>query len=446
MSISPRRSAVATAVVFSLLQTPQVANAVEYGYLVGGDIIQSDNIGRRPSNTQSDTIFRLRGQYDLVEFNPNFDANVSLRGQYDDYVENAVFQDRGYFQGAGNLLWRVLPGRLNYTVQNVFRQTLIISSQNDTPNNTQNTNVFATGPDIILGTPATNSIEVGTRYIRNTYEVLPTNSTQYLSTIRFIHKSSPNRAYSANLEVWDINYDNKRLIDSRVFNYILQIDRANPTGNLSIGLGYSVLKREGFKDTSGPLGRITMTRQINSSNAVDLSFISQFSDAGQYFLGNAQLGRGNQVGDVAPGAILYLQTLRFGYNRNNVFGSQILTLARSEYKYKEVTPGLVFNDRTINRGTFRMSHNFSPALIGAMDLRFAQTEYVGTDRIDNDASPRVWLQNFVSLNTSLRFQYTRNVRQSTVDRNSFTENVYMITIEYNKGIINNGFAANGFAQ
>lgn len=445
MSISPWRSAVVTAVVFSLFQTLQVAHAVEYGYLVGGDVIQSDNIGRRSSNAQSDTIYRLRGQYDLVEFNPNFDANVTLRGQYDDYVKNAVFQDRGYFQGAGNLLWRVIPGRINYTVQDVFRQTLIVSTVADTPNNTQNTNVFSTGPDIIFGAPATNSIEVGARYIRNTYEVLPTNSTQYLSTIRLIHKSSPIAVYSANLEVWNINYDNKRLVDSRIFNYILQMDRIGPTGNLSLGLGYSVLKREGAKDVSGPLARITMNRQLNTTSAVDLSFISQFSDAGQYFLGNAaQLNQGSQVGDVIPGATLYLQTLRFGYNRSNVFGSQILTLARSEYRYEDVTPGLTFNDRTINRESLVLTQNLSPALIAALDLRFAQTEYVGTDRIDNDASPRVWLQNFVSLRTSFRFQYTRNVRDSTIDRNSYTENVYMVTIEYNNGIINNGLAANGY--
>lgn len=445
MSISPRRSAVVTAVVLSVLQTPQVANAFEYGYLVGGDIIQSDNIGRRPTNTESDTIYRLRGQLDMIELNPDFDANLSLSGQYNDYVKNVVFQDRGFFQGAGNLVWRAIPGRVRFTVQDIFRQTLIIANQNNTPNNTQNTNVFAAGPDIIFGDPATNSAEVGARYIRNTYEVLPTNSTQYLSTVRLIHNSSPITTYSANLEVWNINYDNKRLIDSRIFNYILQLDRVYPTGNLSIGLGYSVLKREGLKDASGPLGRITMNRQLNSTSAVDLSFVSQYSDAGQYFLGNAaQLNQGNQADNVSPGAILFLQTLRFGYNRNNVFGSQILTLARSEYKYEDVTPGLAFNDRNINREALLISHNFSPALIGSLDLRFAQTEYLGSNRIDNDSSPRVWLQNFVSLNTSLRFQYTRNVRQSTVDRNSYTENVYMVTIEYNNGIVNNGYAPNGY--
>jgi len=436
MAISPSRIAVASAVVFTLLSPLRAAHAFDNNFLIGGDFIQSDNIARTRSNEQTELITRLYGLYSLVETGPYFDANVLLQATYTDYQQNVVYQDQTDYQGGVNLLWRVVPGRIKMNLQDYYRQAQIVNNQNDTPDNIQDTNVLSVGPDIIFGVPTTNSIEVSGRYIRNTYEILDTDNTQYLSTIALVHKSSPVISYSARLERRDINYDNERLVDAQIYNWLLQTDRTEPTGTFSLAAGYTETKRKGLETLTGTLARLAISRQVNATTVMNLSYLAQYSDAGQDLLGNAaQVNQNYQDLGVGSGAVLFLQRLNFVYNRTNIFGTQRLYFGRSVYRYKDVVPGLFLQDTTTNSEGLLFSHFFSPTVSAAVDVRFTQTEYIDSGRKDNDYSPRVWFLKLLSKNMSFRFQYRRNVRDSTVDNNDYTENVFMMTLTYNSGLV-----------
>ena len=257
---------------------------------------QTDNVNLAATNKVAQTIATVDGDFDIKHRSSRLD--VDAKGYLYDYE---------YLQGAyGNeLLGRVdgvarvalIPQRITWVLQDDFGQATIDPFVPTTPGNYEHINYVSTGPDFALRLGGTGFLDAGVRIARAIYQTSPLNSSRALGNIAAGLQLSPRSTISLNGSAERVLFDNTLVNGNftRTSAYLRYQIQGARTG-ISVDLGETRISQNGSAGTNtialepngkavsipvtipqsaytatGPLARISLTRNLSSDAAITLS-------------------------------------------------------------------------------------------------------------------------------------------------------------------------------
>ena len=282
----------------AVIGAPPVTGAGAERLIYGADagLGETDNVNLAPNNKVAQTMATVDGDFDVRHRSSRLD--VDAKGYLYDYE---------YLQGAyGNeLLGRVdgvarvalIPQRITWVLQEDFGQAALDPLAPTTPGNYEYINYVSTGPDFALRLGGTGFLDAGVRIARAIYQTSPFNSNRALGSVAAGLQLSPRSTISLNGSIEHALFDNTVVNGdfnrtSAYLHYQIQGARTNISADLgevkisqngSAGTSISVLQPDGRAvsvpvtipqsayTTTGPLARISLSRDLSSDARVTLA-------------------------------------------------------------------------------------------------------------------------------------------------------------------------------
>lgn len=287
--------------------------------------------------------------------------------------------------------------------------------------NRENINYFSTGPDVVFGAGAANSVRLSGRYSNTQYETTPDDSQQYSAMMALLHRLSGASQLSLNVRGDTTNFkDRGNDADYDRYQAYVRYEARIARTLLSADVGYTRLNQQD-DNPSGELVRLSATHQLSPSSSLTIAAGTQFTSSGELFR-NGQVTQGvsidtsSVVGRSEPfrsrtGSVSY----EFRRNRTG-FGTEVLI---SKETYENVSSLL---DRTLTDGSAYFSRKLTPALDMRVFGRFEREKFAETSFKDDEFEYGASLEWRFARTISLRLQYDRFDRNSTDNPTEYTEN------------------------
>jgi len=272
-------------------------------YGVDAGVGESDNVTLASRDKISQTVATTDADFVVKEQSRLLEAHATGDFSYLDYLQNAYgSQLIGRFDGQGTMA--VVPGRLNWVVQENYGQAAINPYVAVTPTNMENINYFATGPDLFLRLGGINFIDLSARYARAQYQTSPYDSNRGFGSLAVGRYISAGASVSLNADFERVMFENTLVNDDfdriRAFGgYELHGARTD----FDVDLGASRISQEGPSIT-GPLAKVQLSRQLSAAAKLTLTAGRELTDAASSFstLRFATTGLSGIIG-TAPAAL-----------------------------------------------------------------------------------------------------------------------------------------------
>ncbi len=165
-NISKRRCLVLSQAVAALALAGSfgVAAAIDTTVGVAVGVEHSDNITRSDDNPRSDVEREVRLELGAIGNTAQFDAEVAYVLTARDFKNN-LQSDNEVVDGNARILWTPLPNRFSWELTNNVSDRVSNDRLADTPNNRQQRNIIATGPNFIAALSPVDRLDVELRYV-----------------------------------------------------------------------------------------------------------------------------------------------------------------------------------------------------------------------------------------------------------------------------------------
>jgi len=271
-------------------------------YGVDAGLGETDNVTLAPSDKVSQTLAITDVDFDAAEESRLLDLKAKGDFSYIDYVQGAYGpQLLGRFDGVGR--FALVPDRITWVVQDDFGQAALDPYTPTTPNNVENINYFATGPDFAMRLSAVDSIGVNLRYARAQYDGEPFDSNRLSGLLTL------SRAISAGATVSLAGYTEKVLFDNTAEN--TDFERSSAYGRYALqgartdfeaDLGGTVIDDSAHtavtpatqllpagtvfqpaSSTRGPLAKLQITRRLSPAARLTVAAGRELTDSSSSF-------------------------------------------------------------------------------------------------------------------------------------------------------------------
>ena len=285
-----------TSVLLATLLSGAALAAPPLGYSISAGAGYSDNIGRTSTAEQSDSMGTAELQLGFTQNTRKLEADLAANLAYFEYFDNTYDSEViGNLQGTATV--RIVPERFNWTFEDNYGQVRSDPFAAVTPDNRENVNYFATGPELFFKLASQTRLELSGRYSKVTYEDTQLDSDRYSGLVSVLRSLSSASTVSLNVQQERIEYD----VDlagadydrqSAYLGYAIAGSRTRAT----VDLGYTRLKQTGNEE-DGLLLRLEASRRVTASSTLSGRAGREFSDSGNAFRSQQGLG-GVDVVDV----------------------------------------------------------------------------------------------------------------------------------------------------
>lgn len=442
--MQPRYSRVRVPGLVLAFAVPSVACAVQLDYRIDLGFEHNDNVNLSENDPASENILEPQLAFGLTQEGATVQATANGAIQYRDYL-GGEFSDEVRGQLAGHLNWTVLPQRLNFTVEDSLSVQPVNPLQPNTPNNQQQTNVFAVGPTLDFRVGDTMRGEADLRYI-NSYadKTDQFNSQRAGGALRLIKDLDPTSTISANVDDEHIKFDNA--IGGPDYSRYSAFARYTQTWtkiDLVADLGYSWLNYSGggFADRDDPLGRATLNWHPSERSTFTLDFAYQFSDAAAGLISTAQAQvpatatppTSIAVGDATTTSQAYLERrLGLGYRW---VGERLTFNVDPYYRKLQYSDGTLITtglDETGKGVTGGLTYLLRPLLSIGLIATGENLRYDAIAREDKTWSLSAILSQQWTRNWGGRLELTHYKRDSNVADQSFDQNIIYVALVYTR--------------
>lgn len=422
--------------LLTVVGAPSVCWSMDAGYSLGYGLGYTDNALLTPNNTQDDWINSVKAGFTLLQSTPTVDARIASDVQYNNYKNNTS-SDNTVFDLNLFGKWNISPQRFSWTLEDYFSQTAINPTGPNIPDNRQNTNTVSSGPDFTLRINPVNALELGARYMRNTYQTSNIANTRTTGYTRWMHDSSPRTRFSLNVNAESVNYDD--LAGGTNVNFtrtdqFVGLSNSTALNRVTMDVGTTHINRDNASDVSGGLGRFRWTRQISSTSSFALYASSELSDAGQQALSQGQAA---SLGPLQPssaipivsGDVFRKKNAELAYAFQRVYGHNIFRVFRQKNEF-EFTPAA---DEDRRGGSFDVGYDFSAATTATIFGSYARVESFVTSPslIYRDQTYGVGLLQRLTRLVSLRLDLVENLRDADPGTGiNYTEHRALLSITY----------------
>lgn len=410
------------------------AHAARFEYEVGVGVAHNSNVNLGEEFPISANYIEPTFGFTFHEDGAEVQANVGGLLQYRDYLSGpyaSLFRN----MVDGRVNWVAIPDRLYFTVEDVLGLQPIDELAADTPNNEQQTNVFAIGPTFAFRMGPTVRGQAELRYI-NSYaeQTADFNSQRLNGALRAIKDLDPTSTISVNLSDQYVNLtDAAAGPDYQIYRLYGRYTRVLAQLDLGVDLGYSWIDYASAQseDRSAPLGQINLAWHATDRSSITVNGAYEYSDAASDMLLATDITSAIPtsiiVGDTTSSSQPYLEKdLGVGYKYQG---------ARATFHVEPYVRTLDYvNDTTLNQSGLGVLLGFSwllqPKMSAGIDVSAENVDYDTIDRTDKDTTIGVFLTRQWTPHWSWRAQLTYYDRNSTAPGQSANQNIALFSVSY----------------
>jgi hypothetical protein len=412
----------------------QDVGAAALTYNLGFRSEHSDNIFRLPNERerQSEVINAINAGFSYLEKTSTFNASVVGSVVYNDYYRDTFADDTNFTLGAHGELFFV-PEVISWVVADSFRKVQIDSLQPDIPTNRQNSNVFATGPNIYLRVGPVDTVTLEGRYGRAWTGNVDIDNDRDSFATRWAHRMSVHSTLSLSYEYLGVDYDNSILNDDfRRQNYFLRANVHAAGSDYTLDLGRTRIDLERGNPTSNWLIRLDSTWQTSSISSVNVLYGRGYSDTGAELLPtevSSQASMGGAIprlgADVVTGEPFYTERTDLSYTRRGSTFPWTARLFSRNIDY-ELSP----NDRQEKGSLIDVSYLHSSSLSFQVSSGYTILSFDQPVSEIRDVNTGVGLTYRAGPSLTAGLDLRRFGRKSTDSSREYTDNRIAFTITY----------------
>lgn len=359
------------------------AHAVDLDATIQATVMATDNVARQGTGELDEIISTVGLQFQVLEASPRLVATIVGDLSYQDYNEGTFDGETiNYLDASAS--YALIPGRFIWRFENTSGQQVVNPLQPSNPGNRQDTNVFSTGPDVILplGIDRTE-IHFTARYQNTGFEVANADNDRFGLQSAIERRMSRNSLLALVFSNSEIKFDSDASgqdfrRDELVLSYQLNSDRTE----LAIEAGVNKLKLDGETSTEGEEFSINLQRLLTPSSTLVFAAGRTLSDTGDLF----RLFQGNAQG-IDPTADFQASGDPFVSDFFNV--SYAIAKPRTDFQISASLSGEDYETQTLqNRDRFSLnidiSRQISRTFNADIELGYTERDFTELDRVDED--------------------------------------------------------------
>lgn len=400
-----------------------VALRLDYG--TSATMSYSDNINQASENKQEEWVGsgNIGVTVDQESGPIIIDANAFLR--YEDFV-NDTFSDRFLFSLNNQAEWRITPERFSWTLEDYYTQVSVDAVDPATPDNTQNTNAFSTGPNLVLRLSPRNKLEAGLRYEDIYFEDSDADNIRYSVFASWLLTLTSTREFSVNLSGEKVDFDDEELNDNFTReDYSFAFATRYPRYAFRVELGGTHIQSNS-DSTTGYLANAAYTWNLTSLSTVAISVGSQLTDTSRNLLQENAIPIQDDLQTEQVSSDVFREeevTVAFTKEGDPLRGELDATWIDRDYKRAPL-------DRVIERVAGNIEYNLTATLVGKIFGDYVRTREITTRRLNNDHSIGAGLIYLIRRNLRLEMIAQYYSRNSNVADGSFHEISGLLGIVY----------------
>lgn len=424
------RRAGCCAILFAAISPLAQALEIELGSGIGAEY--TTNVLRSENNEQDELIGNVWAGASLIERSPTLTAEVAAAADAQTYLNDTVSDDV-LFSLASAIDWAILPQRFIWHLEDYYQQSQVSPLEPAGPDNRQDTNVFWTGPDVLLRLAQLYTVELGARYGDYYYADTAGDNTRLAGMARLTRRLSEINSIYLQASQTQVEYDQPGAIGvDGVPNS--DFDRTDAFAGwmyesvlteLRLELGATRIERETLQDTDGLLGALTVRRRLPREGSIGLRVLHQYTEGGGDLLltGGGRLGAASADTGITQD-IAYERFAEIFYD-DRWGGAQVnLRLYRRAEDYE-----VALLDRTTYGLRAEAGYRLAPAWRGNVYGAYRNRDYDLLTRTDHDVTVGLGASYLMTRRLTADFDVHHNARESDAGTD-FNESVAIISLRY----------------
>jgi hypothetical protein len=324
----------------------------------------------------------------------------------------------------------VVPERFQWFFEDSYGQARIDQFVPVGPANRQDTNVFATGPRVILPVGSRTTLRIDGEHQRRRFQNTPLldNDSDEVN-IGLFRALSSTADIGLTLGRREITADAVAAAweDDTVF---ITYQRSLASGSATLRLGENTV-RVGGVEISGPLFDVGWDRDVGARSRLNITATRDFVDPGDRFRYTNAVVAGGIVGTLLPSDVLLGAGV---YELKSFAVGNSTTLERTRFSFGagagesdyRASPAFNNKSRSFNAA---VDHEVSARLGLGLRTNLYKIELLQLGRDDTDRWTQVYLRRGVGRRAQFQFSYIRNTRDSQGSALlSYDENIYQIAL------------------
>ena len=429
------RRALSAALCAALGTAPCAAQESDhFRYEFQAGLEASDNRLRTPNDRVDDLLLIPRVDFSLLHSSERVQSRGSGRFEFEQSLDDGVDEDfRARMAAAVDVA--VLPQRLYWTFQDYADIEPVDVFATDSPSNRQQTNVWLTGPALLLGNDRGWSARAEALYSQGKAEATPEFDHARTSlALALQRRTDAVRAWSFATETGEVDFDQPDAIDFVRSEALLRFDNQTPRLGIDLAVGHGWINYQRLLPThSRPLARATLRWTPTGSNELRAHFAQELSDAGRDLAAEIDIDAGivQHTRRWRIGADVYrLRSGELEWQHRGVRSEWEFALFAHDYDYLQQALML---DRDSHGARIDGRILINPRLALLADFGSERFEFDDEQRRDRDTYASLQAEQRLAPRWMLRAGLAHYRRSSDASGADFRENVLSLFLVYAGG-------------
>ncbi len=408
--------------------------ALEFEPGVGLGVEYNDNVGLTPDNEKSDQIVTSYVGASIAESEGTLLYNANTSFNHYSYMQDS-FKDQRYFNLNASADWEMIKERLSWTVSDTYTQRAVVTSDSNTPNNIQDSNVFTFGADITFPLSPRQSFTLTPLFSQFYFEEQLTDNRQYSLAGDWQYYLSQLTQIGLLFSTREIDYFESAVVDTTFTSLSLVINTHRVRSDFLINLGATTAKRDRGEETTGFSGSFSWLENLSSHSTFTTLVSTDLTDTSTVALDSSGAGSDIQVtADVIRNTILSL-----AYQRDD---SELHTGISANYRKVKYSDSPL--DQIVQNVNFDLNYPFTQLLLSGLYVSYERLKFLDVERIDKQ----------YQVGGNLRYQFSRKLHglfdvqyskeESTFEPQNYNNFTVFISLVYGFGDIYKPTRASGF--
>ncbi len=269
-------SVLARLILLLALLQPAWAYA-QFGLGIVAEIEHIENPLRQPMPEEEELLTSVTVAAQLQRQTKRFTTSLNYSFNRQDY-EQGILNDQTLVNGAGTLIWNIVPTLFTWSVANTRTNQLIDNSQPDILTNRQVVDHTSTGPSLTIPLDRASFVNVSAQvgFVDfGEFEALQHNRNTLSGS--YTRQLDQRFSLSVQSSITDADYTNAEFLNYKMSNIQGQLQFNGGDLSVTTALGGQSMDRMG-STTSSPIRRLDIQYQLNSRLAMTLAYADTVED------------------------------------------------------------------------------------------------------------------------------------------------------------------------